>query len=216
MIPIYEDNHLLVLNKPAGLLTQPSGTDQDNLEQQAKEWIKKKCQKPGNVFLEAIHRLDKSVSGLVLFGKTSKAVSRLNQSMRDKQTKKVYWAWVEGDVGQDGILEDLVIHDDYQAKIVPESHPQAKLARLHYHILEKKLDRTLVEIDLETGRYHQIRVQFASRGHPIRGDRKYGSVQSFAPHQIALHHKRLEIPHPITKEWLIFEAPVPNLEIWCM
>src|SRR5215204_526225 len=128
ILPLFEDNHLLVLNKPAGLLTQPSGTEQESLEQQAKAWIKIVYHKPGQVFLEAVHRLDKPVSGIVVFGKTSKALSRLNASIRDKQTKKLYYAWVEKRLSlSEGVLEHYLIHDDFQAQIVSADHPQAKL-----------------------------------------------------------------------------------------
>lgn len=211
LIPIFEDNHLLVLNKPAGLLTQPSGTDQDSLELQAKLWIKSVYQKPGNVFLEAVHRLDKPVSGVVLFAKTSKALSRLNISMREKQTKKIYWAWVEGVLeSEQGTLEHFLFHDDFHAKVVESSHPQGKIARLKYTVLEKNGKGSLVEIALETGRYHQIRLQFSAIGHPIFGDQKYGAKEAYEKGAIALHHRRLEIPHPITQTSMIFEADLPS------
>lgn len=208
IVPLFEDNHLLVLNKPAGLLTQPSGTEQDSLEQQAKVWIKAVYHKPGNVFLEAVHRLDKPVSGVVIFGKTSKALSRLNASMRAKQTRKIYWAWVEGVLSSDeGELEHFLLHDEFHAKVVHEDHPQGKLARLTYHVLQRKKDRTLVEIELTTGRYHQIRLQLAALGHPIWGDRKYGGKQQYEPEAIALHHHSLQVPHPISQSIMTFEAP---------
>lgn len=161
---VFEDNHLFVLNKPAGLLTQPSGTEQDSLEQQAKAWLKEAYQKPGNVFLEAVHRLDKPVSGLVVFGKTSKALSRLNTAIRAKQTKKFYYAWVDRPPPSlAGMLENFLIHDDFHAQVVSSSHPQGKLARLSYRLVESRGAGALLEIDLlETGRYHQIRVQLAT------------------------------------------------------
>lgn len=211
MIPIFEDNHLLVLNKPAGLLTQPSGTDQTSLEQQAKVWLKIKYAKPGNVFLEAVHRLDKPVSGVVVFGKTSKALQRLNESIRSKATQKTYIAGVEGfpPVSM-GELKHYLVHDDHCAQIVNAAHPQAKLAKLTYKVIEEFKQDTLIEIDLETGRYHQIRVQLAQGMRcPIWGDRRYDSHRLYKPECIALHHKRLVIPHPITKELLVFEAPLP-------
>lgn len=210
MQPLFEDNHLLVLNKPAGLLTQPSGTMQDSLEQQAKDWIKRVYHKPGNVFLEAVHRLDRPVSGVVVFGKTSKSLSRLNASMREKKTRKIYWAWVEGSIANDEEnLEHFLKHDDFHAQIVEANHPEGKLARLTYRVLQRKEDRTLLEIELATGRYHQIRLQLATCGHPIWGDHKYGGKQMYEPDAIALHHHRLELPHPISQEWLIFIAPSP-------
>lgn len=207
MTPIFEDNHLLVLNKPAGLLTQPSGTEQESLEQQAKEWIKVVHRKPGNVFLEAVHRLDKPVSGIVVFGKTSKGLSRLNASMRAKQTRKMYWAWVEGMLlADEGILENFLLHDEFHAKVVQNDHPEGKLARLTYKVIERKNERTWVEIELETGRYHQIRLQFSALGHPIWGDRKYGGQQSYEAGAIALHHRSLQLPHPISQALMTFEA----------
>jgi 23S rRNA pseudouridine1911/1915/1917 synthase len=211
LIPLFESNHLLVLNKPAGLLTQPSGTDQDSLEQQAKDWIKQRDHKPGQVFLEAVHRLDKPVSGVTVFGKTSKALTRLNESIRSKQTVKIYWAWVEGHLSQkEGCLEHYLVHDEFQARVVKASYPQAKLARLSYREIERYSHYSLIEIQLDTGRYHQIRVQLAASGHPILGDMKYGSSVPLNPQVIALHHRRLEIPDPISKEMRCFEAPLPD------
>jgi 23S rRNA pseudouridine1911/1915/1917 synthase len=208
MQPLFEDNHLLVLNKPAGLLTQPSGTEQDSLEQQAKAWLKAIYQKPGNVFLEAVHRLDKPVSGIVVFGKTSKALTRLNAAIRTKQARKIYWAWVEGCLLLDeGYLEHALIHHDFHAKVVDAVHPEGKKAQLTYRVLQRKKGRTLLEIELATGRYHQIRIQLATLGYPIWGDRKYGAKQSYEPEAIALHHRCLHLPHPISHAWLIFEAP---------
>lgn len=211
MNPLFEDNHLLVLNKPAGLLTQPSGTEQDSLEQQAKNWLKVMYHKPGNAFLEAVHRLDKPVSGVVAFGKTSKAMSRLNASMRAKQTRKIYWAWVEGVLALDAEdLHHFMIHDDFHAKVVDAHHPQGKKACLAYRVLNRKKERTFIEIELATGRYHQIRLQMSALGHPIWGDRKYGSQAVYEPEAIALHHRCLHILHPISQVSLTFEAPPPS------
>jgi len=210
MLPeiLFEDNHLFVVNKPAGVLTQPSGTDQPSLEGICKQWIKEKHQKPGNVFLEAIHRLDKPVSGIVLFAKTSKALSRLQESMRNRKSKKIYIALVEGHLKESkGTLEHYLLHDDYRARIASQNEPEAKLARLHYSVLEHKEDDTRIEIELETGRYHQIRAQFSAIGHPIVGDKKYGSKVTFKNDSIALHHARLVIPHPITGALQTFESP---------
>lgn len=204
---LYEDNHLLVLNKPAGILTQPSGTAQDSLETQAKAWLKETYHKPGNVFLEAVHRLDKPVSGVVVFCKTSKALSRLNESIRDKRTQKIYYALVEGAPSEDeGVLEHRIVHDDFHARI----DPAGKVARLSYSIVSRFERRALLSIELETGRYHQIRLQLAESGCPIVGDHKYGSKVYFEEGCIALHHFRLRIPHPVTKEMMTFEAPLPK------
>lgn len=201
---IFEDNHLLVLNKPAGLVTQPNGIDRDSLESLAKAYIKEKYNKPGNVFLHAIHRLDKPVSGIVVFAKTSKALSRLNESIRNKQAKKIYHAWVEGIPKlKEATLENYLIHDDYMATIGAKSTPGAKLARLSYRVIETKQNESLLEIILETGRYHQIRAQLSAAGHPILGDAKYGSKKRQT--EIALSHVRLEIEHPVTHEIMLFQ-----------
>lgn len=209
MNPLFEDNHLLVLNKPPGLLTQPSGTDQDSLEQQAKTWLKHRDKKPGNVFLEAVHRLDKPVSGIVVFAKTRKALSRLHDSIRKgTHIRKTYWAWVEGSLPYDeGILEHFVKHEDFHAIIVDENDVNGKKASLTYRVLQRKEKATFIEITLLTGRYHQIRLQFSAFGYPIWGDHKYGGRQSYSSQAIALHHRRFEIPHPISQNLLIFEAP---------
>lgn len=211
LVPLFEDNHLLVLNKPPGLLTQPSGTDRESLEGQAKAWLKAVYHKPGNVFLEAVHRLDKPVSGVVVFGKTSKALTRLNLSIRAKDTKKIYWAWVEGILYPlQGKLEHFLVHDEFQAQIVSSAYPEGKKARLIYHVLVQEKERTLLEIELETGRYHQIRAQLAAIGHPIWGDFKYGSRSIYVPEAIALHHRCLQLPHPISRTQMIFEASLPD------
>lgn len=211
---LFQDNHLFAINKVAGLLTQPSGTDQDSAETQAKQWIKEHYKKPGNVFLEAIHRLDKPVSGIVLFARTSKALSRLQAAMRSKQTKKIYFALVEGHLNNlQGFLENHLVHDDYFARVIPSQTPDSKLARLKYQVVREYPHCSLVEIELETGRYHQIRAQFSALGHPIIGDKKYGSKHSYIPEGIALHHAKLQIPHPISGQLMTFEAPLPELWI---
>lgn len=200
---VYEDNHLLVLNKPAGLLTQPNDSDEESLEQLAKAWIKTTYQKPYGVFLHAVHRLDKPVSGIVVFGKTSKAVERLNESMRKKECKKIYVALVQGRLpSKEGKLEHYMIHGDFQAQIAKSSDQDAKQAILLYRVIEEKNNLSLVEIELVTGRYHQIRLQMSTIGCPIVGDTKYGSTQAYQPNAIALHHKELDIVHPVTRELL--------------
>jgi 23S rRNA pseudouridine1911/1915/1917 synthase len=207
---LYQDNHLFIVNKPAGILTQPSGTEQESLEQRAKDWIKIAYQKPGNVFLEAVHRLDKPVSGIVVFGRTSKALSRLGAFIRDRKTKKTYYALVEGcPAEQEGILQDYLVHGEHIAHIARQDDPQAKRARLSYQVIKKNNQTTLLAIKPETGRYHQIRAQLAHMGCPIMGDYKYGSQMSFAE-GIGLHHGHLEIQHPTTLEWLLLEAPLPK------
>jgi 23S rRNA pseudouridine1911/1915/1917 synthase len=198
---LYEDNHLLIVNKPAGWLTQPSPDNPDSLETACKQWLKDKYQKPGNVFLEAVHRLDKPVSGIVIFAKTSKALSRLNALTRNQQIRKIYHAWVDNKpLAKEGILEHYLKHGDHKAEVVSPSHPEAKLCRLKYRILDQKDALYLIEIELETGRYHQIRAQLAAAGCPISGDVKYGSKQ--LREHIALHHVRIEFLHPVTQQSL--------------
>jgi 23S rRNA pseudouridine1911/1915/1917 synthase len=205
---LFEDNHLLAINKPAGYLTQPSGTQQANLETQAKEWIKTTYHKPGQVFLQAVHRLDKPVSGIVLFCRTTKALSRLNAAMRQRQVHKVYYALVEGMLPQnEGLLEHYMIHDNYHAQIVHKDHPQAKVARLSYTVIERQLSTTLLQIYLDTGRYHQIRLQLSTVGCPVLGDVKYGSALPWNQEGIALHHGVLTFPHPITSNMITIECP---------
>lgn len=209
---LYEDNHLLVVNKPSGLLTQPSGTQQENLEDLSKAWIKQTYQKPGAVFLEAVHRLDKPVSGIVVFARTSKALSRLNASMRERGFRKIYCAVVEGLIPQDsGILEHYLKHDDYQSLVVKKDISQAKLCRLHYRVLKRSHKHTLLEINLETGRYHQIRAQFSAAGYPIVGDIKYKSSEVYLLDSIALHHSALQFPHPTQGTLIDIQSPLPEV-----
>lgn len=194
---IYEDNHLLVLNKPSGLLTQPTKLNSDSLETRAKKWLKKKYRKKGNVFLEAIHRIDRPTSGIVVFAKTSKALSRLMAAIRAKKTQKRYQAWVEGvPHPSKATLEHYLVHDDYRATVVSKNTRGSKLARLHYRVIRKEKNKALLEIDLETGRYHQIRAQLSQIGYPIIGDTKYGSKTKRKDKSIALNHSSMSIPHP--------------------
>jgi 23S rRNA pseudouridine1911/1915/1917 synthase len=210
---IFCDNHLLVVAKPTGISTQPHVGLGVNLLNQAKAWLKKQFQKPGNVFLEPVHRLDKPASGLVLFARTSKALSRLQEMMRQKEIGKTYFAWVEGVLpAREGTLEHHLLHDEYRARVVSPSHPQAKLALLHYRTqIDQKNGKSLVEIQLETGRYHQIRAQFAAIGCPVVGDTKYGSSFPLKKDQIALHHGGLKFFHPVTKSPLSFAVPMDRL-----
>ncbi len=208
---LYDDNHILAANKPAGLLTQASGTQQSNLEDLCKTWLKDKYSKPGNVFLHAVHRLDKPASGIVLFARTSKALSRLNASMRAKETRKHYRAIVIGvpDTSEQ-TLEHYMTHGDHRSDIATSATPGAVLARLHYVVAATSGTLALLDIELETGRYHQIRSQLAAIGHPILGDERYGGRSWNFPDRIALHHYQLEIPHPISKEPLVLTAPLPE------
>jgi 23S rRNA pseudouridine1911/1915/1917 synthase len=204
---LYCDNHLLIVNKPNGMPTQSSREHADNLTDRAKEWIKKRFNKPGNVFLEPIHRLDKPVSGLVLFARTSKALSRLQEMMRERKIQKKYYALVDHmPPSSQGVLEHYLVHGEHQAQVVSEKHPEGKRAILTYQVLRKAQQGFLLEITLETGRYHQIRAQFAHIRLPIIGDRKYGSSTSWEREEIALHHGKLSFCHPVTQKEMVFTS----------
>ncbi|MDE3045413.1 MAG: RluA family pseudouridine synthase [Verrucomicrobiota bacterium] len=206
---IYCDNHILLAVKPAGWLTQPDDTSRECLETYAKEWVKKQYNKPGNVFLHCIHRLDRSVSGLVLFARTSKALSRLNQASRDQEIRRLYRAEVHGILpNKEGLLQHYLAHAEHHAMIVKPSHPEAKKATLSYRV-EKFLEHTtLVEIQLHTGRYHQIRAQFGAIGHPIVGDIRYGEKKG-SGEEIRLACTDLFFKHPVTGEELTFHTDAP-------
>jgi 23S rRNA pseudouridine1911/1915/1917 synthase len=205
---LYEDNHVLVLNKPAGALTQEDNSGEESLENAARAFIKERDQKPRGVFLYAIHRLDKAASGIVVFAKSKKALSRLSQSFREKKCRKEYIAIVEGAKPPDGTLSDYLIHGDHQAIVVQGPHPKAKLSELSIVASEPiGENKWLLTIVLSTGRYHQIRIQLASRGYAILGDAKYGSTSPFQFDGIALHHARIFFPHPTQKSFLSVAAP---------
>jgi 23S rRNA pseudouridine1911/1915/1917 synthase len=203
---VFCDNHILVAIKPQGLLTQPDDSTEASLETFAKEWVKKEYQKPGNVFLHAIHRLDRPVSGLVLFGRTSKALSRLNEQSRNQEIQRIYIAEVEGILSiKEGKLTHYLTHGDHRANLAKSTDPEAKLAKLTYCVIGTHKESTLVSIELETGRYHQIRAQFSASGHPIVGDQRYGSKRGDGK-KIHLHCAKLRFEHPVTKEILSFES----------
>lgn len=204
---IYCDNHLLIVSKPAGISTQPHPSQEPNCQDLAKAYLKKRFQKLGNVFLEPIHRLDKPVSGIVVFARTSKALSRLQEKMRQHAIIKTYIALVEKPLPlSSSTLEHYLIHEEFHARVVSATHPQAKLARLHYVQIGERGGKSLVEITLETGRYHQIRAQCAAVGSAVVGDEKYGSCSLTNKKRICLHHAQIQLPHPITQEILTFRC----------
>ena len=213
---LHADNHLLALNKPAGLLSQDSGTGLRNLEDWAREWVRVEKNKSGAVFLNAVHRIDKAVSGVVLFARTSKALSRLNEEIRKRNCKKIYHALVEGVPPKpSGQRIDWLAHEHHRARICREGEKGVQRAVLSYQTLLPKIGtRSLLEIDPETGRYHQIRAQLSAMGCPIAGDTKYGAQQTAADGSIALHHRRLEIIHPTRKEPVAIRAPYPSGSPW--
>lgn len=197
---LFEDNHLLIVDKPAGLVTQPSKEHSDSMETRAKVYLKEKYQKPGDVFLHAVHRLDKEVAGIVIFAKTSKALSRMNLLIREGKLLKIYRAKVEGIfLRKEGRLSDFLVKHSHYAAVASVKNEQAKESVLSYKVLSKHPDGSLLEIELDTGRYHQIRAQMSARGHPIIGDRKYGSKTSYADGHIDLQHVRVAFEHPVHK-----------------
>ncbi|MBP5201164.1 RluA family pseudouridine synthase [bacterium] len=210
---IYEDNHLLVVVKPRGIAVQKNETDStDDLQSILKSYLKKKYDKPGNVFLGIVHRLDQPVGGVMVFAKTSKAASRLSDQIRQNIWKKCYLAVVDGIPKQkSGILEDYLVKNEATNEVFvsKKENPKAKFARLFYETLESKNGKSLLKITLETGRAHQIRVQLSSRGLPIVNDHKYNK-NSKNISDIALWAYSLEIEHPVTKEKLVFSKEMPE------
>jgi len=199
---IFCDNHLLIATKPCGWLTQPNGEGCPDLEFFVKEWVKKEFQKPGAIFLHCIHRLDRPVSGLVLFAKTSKALSRLNELSRKGEIERIYVAEVEGVLAQhSATLEHFLLHGEHRALVAKAHDKEAKKAILRYEVLSLKERTTLVQITLETGRYHQIRAQFGAIGHPVVGDEKYGGKGD--GDCIHLACTQLKFIHPVTKEQIL-------------
>lgn len=203
---IYEDNHLLVVNKPVNIPVQADSSKDQDLLTLLKKQLKEKYQKPGNVYLGLVHRLDRPVGGIMVFAKTSKAASRLSEQIRNNTFKKTYLAVVQGKVLNSDTFKDK-LEKDQKTNIVKIS-PTGKQAELSYELLEYKDNLSLVKINLKTGRSHQIRVQFSSRNHPLYGDQKYNP--NTPKDQIALFAHRLEFIHPTTKEVVKFELPKPN------
>lgn len=204
---LYEDNHIIVVIKPYNIPSQSDKTNDIDMLSLVKEYIKEQYQKPGNVYVGLVHRLDRPVGGIMVFAKTSKAASRLSESIRNKSFFKTYLAVVNGKFEkQNGILENYLWKDEAlnMSKVVSKDKKGAKLARLTYEVLAEKNDLSLVKINLETGRHHQIRVQFSNAGHSLYGDQKYG--KGSIGKQIALWAYRLEFKHPVKDEIMKFEA----------
>lgn len=206
---LFCDNHLLVLNKPSGMLSQPNESGEESLECFGKRWLKEKFEKPGNVFLHVVHRLDREVSGIVLCARTSKALSRLNAAMRHETKEgfqKIYQAVVEGQLQQEeAILEHFLTHGEHRAEIDLKT---GKLCRLKYRVLNRFNHYTQIQVELITGRYHQIRAQLSAIGHPIAGDQKYGS--KIPSQYFYLHHLQLHAPHPISSEVYTWNCSLPD------
>ncbi len=209
---LYEDNHLLVVNKHAGDLVQPDPSGESALEDQIKAFIKRRDAKPGAVFLGVVHRIDRPVSGAVLFAKTSKALVRLNEMIREGRIRKTYWALTERTPDpESGELLHYILRDGRTNRSRAFDAPKgdAKQARLRYATLGAGTRYTLVEVELITGRHHQIRAQLSKIGCPIRGDLKYGAKRSLPGGGISLHSRRVEFEHPVRRSPVSVTAPVP-------
>lgn len=215
---LYEDNHLLIINKNVGQLVQGDKTGDESLLDTIKNYIKIRDHKAGNVFLGLVHRIDRPTSGLVIYAKTSKALSRLTQMVKNREIKKTYWAVVPKEiVPQSQRLVHYLKKNEKNNKAIIFTKPTdgAKESILTYQIIKMLDNYQLLEVDLETGRHHQIRAQLSKIGIPIKGDLKYGSPRSNANGGILLHARKLEFIHPVTKESISITAPIPQTDsIW--
>ena len=214
---LYEDNHLLVVKKPVNILSQGDDTNDKDMVNLLKNYVKEKYNKPGNVFIGLVHRLDRPVGGVMVFAKTSKAASRLSEQVRNKSFKKTYRAVIHGTMNKkEDTLKDYLYKNKKtnMVSVVSKNYKDAKNAELDYKTLQSKDNFSLVQIDLKTGRPHQIRVQFSSRKHPLFGDQRYGQSVNKVGQQIALWSYKIEITHPTTKEKMEFICEPPKEHPW--
>jgi 23S rRNA pseudouridine1911/1915/1917 synthase len=216
-IVIYEDNHLLIVNKASGILVQGDITGDIPLVDLCKEYVGKKYEKPGAVFLGVVHRIDRPVSGIVVLARTSKSLERMNTLFREKQTKKTYWAIThKKPQNERGTLIHWLLKDEKKNKSTAYSRETVGASRseLSYSLIAQKDKEWLLEVLPITGRPHQIRVQLASMGCPIKGDVKYGALEANEDGSICLHARKLEFIHPVKKDVMILEAPLPRTRFW--
>ena len=215
---IYEDNHIIAVSKTCNEIVQGDKTGDKPLSEILKDYLKEKYNKPGNVFVGVTHRLDRPTSGIVLFAKTSKALTRLNEMFRKGEVKKTYWALVKNNdrIAPEDELEHFLVRNEKQNKSFAHDKevPNSKKAILHYKIIGRSDNYSLLEIDLKTGRHHQIRCQLSKIGAPIKGDLKYGFDRSNPDGGISLHARCVRFTHPVSKEEIYIEAPVPNDNLW--
>ena len=214
---IYEDNHIIVVNKTSSEIVQGDKTGDTPLSEMVKQYLKEKYNKPGNVFIGVTHRLDRPVSGLVVFAKTSKALPRLNEMFRNGEVKKTYWAIVkECPKETEGELVHYLVRNEKQNKsyAYDKEVKNSKKAVLHYKLIGHSQNYYLLEVDLKTGRHHQIRCQLAKMGCPIKADLKYGFPRSNPDGSICLHARTVQFVHPVSKEMIQLTAPVPEGNLW--
>jgi 23S rRNA pseudouridine1911/1915/1917 synthase len=214
---LYEDNHIIVINKAAGEIVQGDKTGDKSLCDTMKLYIKEKYAKPGNVFIGLPHRLDRPVSGIVVFAKTSKALERLNRMFSEGSVKKIYWAMTKEKPQQpEADIDSWILRNEKMNKSFsyPKEVKGAKRALLHYRQIDASQNYNLIEVELKTGRHHQIRCQLASIGCPIKGDLKYGAKRSNPDGSISLHARYIEFIHPVSKELIAITAPLPDDKLW--
>lgn len=217
MTVIYEDNHIIVVNKSSSEIVQGDKTGDTPLSETVKQYLKEKYNKPGNVFLGVVHRLDRPVSGIVLFAKTSKALPRLNEMFKNSEVKKTYWAIVKNCPKEpEGELVHYLLRNEKQNKSYAygKEVKDSKKAILDYKLIGHSQNYYLLEVHLHTGRHHQIRCQLAKMGCPIKGDLKYGSPRSNPDGSICLHSRKVSFIHPVSKELIELEAPLPEGNLW--
>ena len=214
---LYEDNHIIIINKAAGEIVQGDKTGDKSLCDTMKAYIKEKYAKPGNVFIGLPHRLDRPVSGIVVFAKTSKALERLNRMFSVGSVKKIYWALTKGiPVPAEAEIDSWILRNEKMNKSFsyPKEVKGSKRAILHYRLAAASQNYNLIEVELKTGRHHQIRCQLSSIGCPIKGDLKYGAQRSNPDGSISLHARYIEFTHPVSKEPICVTAPLPDDRLW--
>lgn len=214
---LFEDNHLLIVNKPAGVLVQPDKKGDKALEELLKEYIKHKYNKPGEVFLGVCHRIDRPVSGVVVFARTSKALTRMNELFKGRDVHKTYWAVVQNKpTNPEGTLVNWMKKDEQKniSRAYDKEVPGSSRCELHYRLAGVSDNYYLLEVNPVTGRHHQIRVQLSKMGCPIKGDIKYGAKRTNADGSIHLHARKIEFIHPVKNEPLSITAPAPNEVVW--
>lgn len=217
MTVLYEDNHIIIVNKAPGEIVQGDKTGDEPLSEMVKVYLKEKYNKPGNVFCGVTHRLDRPTSGVVVFAKTSKALSRLNDMFRNGEIDKTYWAIVRNRPPKesDTLVHYLIKNEKTnKSTAYTTEKPHTKRAVLHYKMIASSQNYFLLEVDLETGRHHQIRSQLAHLGCPIKGDLKYGAPRSNTDGSISLHARSISFIHPVSKEKIMLTAPVPQDNLW--
>lgn len=214
---LYEDNHIIVVNKRVGDIVQGDKTGDKPLSEVVKEYLKEKYNKPGEVFLGVVHRLDRPTTGIVMFARTSKALARLNELFKNRETEKTYWAVVkQKPQPEEATLVHYLVRNEKSntSRAHAKEVPNSKKASLEYKVIKTLNSYTALEILLHTGRHHQIRAQLAAIGSSIKGDLKYGADRSNADGGIHLHARRLKFTHPVSKETISIVAPVPNDPVW--